>query len=327
LQQRSYVRVDQPEIDMTYAMEFRVAVAKAYDESGSSLEVAQAFGCSASWVRRLIQRRRASGSLAPRVARRGDTAKLDGSDLEKLHQMIKDQPDLTLGELAAALGYKASVPTIWRATQKLGLVYKKKTLHASEQDRPDVKRQREEWFEKFAGIKVKQLVFIDEFGAVSNMTRTHGRGPRGQRVVCKTPHGHRVTLSTIAAMTVQGMVTGLTFSGATNTEIFEQFVEQCLVAKLERGQIVIMDNLTAHKSPRIVDLIESAGAKVLSLPPYSPDYNPIEMAISKVKALLRKLGARTVDALFDAISQAMLSVTPEDAINYIHQSGYAATIT
>lgn len=311
---------------MPYAMEFRVAVAKAHDELLSSIEVAEMFGCCESWVRRLMQRQRETGSLAPLLAQHPDTRKLNDQDLEELRDLIEKQPDLTLGELAAALGYKASVSTVWRATQKLGLVYKKKTQHASEQDRSDVKKARDDWFELFVDVKVKQLVFIDEFGAATNMTRTHGRGPRGERVVCKTPHGHWKTLSTIAAMTVEGMITGSTFEGATNADAFEGFVEQFLVPKLKRGQIVVLDNLQAHKSPRVAAFIESAGARVLLLPPYSPDFNPIEMAISKVKSALRRLGARTVQALFDTVGPALSSVTPGDAINYIRHSGYAATI-
>lgn len=157
------------------------------------------------------------------------------------------------------------------------------------------------------------------------MTRTRGRGPRGRRVVGKTPHGHWKVLSTIAAMTTRGMLTGCTFDAAVDSEMFLAFVEQMLVPKLRRGQVVVLDNLPAHKSPRIDQLIESAGARVLRLPPYSPDFNPIEMAISKIKALLRKLARRTVSDVIEAIGQALTSVTADDAQNFIRHCGYAAT--
>lgn len=157
------------------------------------------------------------------------------------------------------------------------------------------------------------------------MTRTRGRGPRGKRVVGKTPHGHWKVLSTIAAMTTRGMLTGCTFDAAVDSEMFLAFVEQMLVPKLRRGQVVVLDNLPAHKSPRIDQLIESAGARVLRLPPYSPDFNPIEMAISKIKALLRKLARRTVSDVIEAIGQALTSVTADDAQNFIRHCGYAAT--
>jgi transposase len=174
-------------------------------------------------------------------------------------------------------------------------------------------------------VKLNQLVFLDEFGAATNMTRTRARGPRGQRVVGKTPHGHWKILSTVAAMTVHGMLTGCTFDAAVDTEMFTAFVEQFLVPQLRPGQVVVLDNLPAHRSPRVDRLIESAGARVLRLPPYSPDFNPIEMAIAKIKALLRKLARRTVDEVIDAIGAAMSSIGDEEARNFFRHCGYAAT--
>jgi transposase len=157
------------------------------------------------------------------------------------------------------------------------------------------------------------------------MTRSRARGPRGQRIVSKTPHGHWKTLSTVAAMTTCGMLTGCTFDAAVDTEMFLAFVEQMLVPKLHPGQVVVLDNLPAHKSPRIDQLIEAAGARVLRLPPYSPDFNPIEMAISKIKTLLRKLARRTVGDVMEAIGQALASITADDAMHFIRHCGYAAT--
>jgi transposase len=199
----------------------------------------------------------------------------------------------------------------------------KKTVHASERDRPDVKEARVHWFERFAGVRLNRLVFLDEFGATTNMTRTRARAPRGERAVCKTPHGHWKVLSTIAAMTTDGMIAAASFDGATDTESFLTFVEHELVPALVPGQVVVMDNLPAHKSPRVDRLIESAGCRVLRLPPYSPDYNPIEMAISKMKTLLRTMAERTVDALMRAIAQALHAITPDDAAAYIRHCGYA----
>ena len=173
-------------------------------------------------------------------------------------------------------------------------------------------------------MKLNQLVFLDEFGATTTMTRSRARGPRGKRIVAKTPHGHWKILSTIAAMTVEGMLTGCTFDGATDTEMFLAFVEQFLVPQLKPGQLVVLDNLPAHKSPKVDRLIESVGARVLRLPAYSPDFNPIEMAIAKIKAMLRKRSQRTFDDLIDAIGQAMASITQRDALNFIRHCGYAA---
>ena len=174
-------------------------------------------------------------------------------------------------------------------------------------------------------MRVADVVFVDEFGAATNMTRTRARGPRGARVVCRTPHGHWKTLSTVAAMTAGGMLTGATFDAAVDTGAFLAFAEQCLAPALRPGQVVVMDNLAAHKSPRVAELVEAAGARVVYLPPYSPDLNPIEMAISKVKAALRKLAARTVDGLFDAIGAALMTVTATDAANFVRHCGYATS--
>ena len=184
---------------------------------------------------------------------------------------------------------------------------------------------RDAWWGHFADVRLDQLVFIDEFGAATNMTRARARGPRGERVVCKAPHGHWKVLSTVAAMTAGGLLTACTFDEAIDTEMFVAFVEHFLAPELETGQVVVLDNLSAHKSPRVARLVEARGARVLPLPPYSPDLNPIEMAISKVKSLLRKLGRREVDELIEAIGLGVSSITAEDAAGFIRHCGYSAT--
>jgi transposase len=190
-----------------------------------------------------------------------------------------------------------------------------------------VKGQRDAWFERFAAVRVRDLVFLDEFGAATNMARTRARGPRGERVVCRVPHGHWKTVSTVAAMTAGGVLTAVAYDGAVDTESFVGFVEQFLAPLLRPGQVLVLDNLPAHRSPRVDELVASAGATVIRLPPYSPDFNPIEMAISKVKAMLRKIAARTVEALIDAIGESLASVSAQDAVNYIRHCGYGATVT
>jgi transposase len=188
-----------------------------------------------------------------------------------------------------------------------------------------VKAARDNWFARLAGVRLDRLVFLDEFGATTDMARRRARGPRGERVVCKTPRGHWKVLSTIAAMTVNGVLGYGAFDGATDTETFLAFLREGLVPHLLPGQVVVLDNLPAHKSPEVDRLIESAGARVLRLPPYSPDFNPIEMAISKIKSLLRKLARRTVEGLLTAIDEAVASVTADDALAFIRHCGYAAT--
>lgn len=157
------------------------------------------------------------------------------------------------------------------------------------------------------------------------MTRRYARGPRDQRVVCRTPHGHWKILSTIAALDVNGIRTSCCFDSAIDTEMFVAFVETFLVPTLQPGQVVIMDNLSAHMSPKVDQLIQATGARVMRLPPYSPDFNPIEMAISKMKSLLRKLGRRSIDELIPAIGQSTLAITSQDAHGFIRHCGYRDT--
>jgi transposase len=186
-----------------------------------------------------------------------------------------------------------------------------------------VKAARDAWFEQFSDVPVDQLVFLDEFGATTTMQRTHGRAAPGERAVTQVPHGHWKMISTIAAMSVEGIVASGSFDGATDTELFLTFVRKALLPILKPAQVVVMNNLPAHKSPQIDQLIESIGARVLRLPPYSPDFNPIEMAISKIKTLLRKLARRSVDGLFTGIGEALDSIQMSDALNYITHCGYA----
>jgi transposase len=186
-----------------------------------------------------------------------------------------------------------------------------------------VKAARDIWFEQFADVRVNQLVFLDEFGATTTMQRTHGRAAPGERVVSKVPHGHWKMISTIAAMNLNGIVASGSFDGATDTELFIAFIREALLPMLKPGQVLVMDNLPAHKSLQIDRLVESIGARLLRLPPYSPDFNPIEMAISKIKTVLRKLAHRSVDGLFAGIGEALESIRPTDALNYIAHCGYA----
>jgi transposase len=167
------------------------------------------------------------------------------------------------------------------------------------------------------------LVFVDEFGANTKMQRTHGRAAPGRRVVARVPHGHYKAISTVAALSARGVVAAASFDGGTTAARFVDFVRDELAPVLRKGQVVVLDNLAAHNDRRVDALVESAGCTVLRLPPYSPDFNPIENAISKVKAVLRKLAKRTVPDLFGAIGEALASVTAGDARAYIAHCGYA----
>lgn len=170
-------------------------------------------------------------------------------------------------------------------------------MFAAEQDRPDVARRRARW-KKYQGlIDPARLAFIDETWAKTNMTRTRGWHARGKPLVAKVPHGHWKTMTFLAALRHDGITAPFVLDGPINGEAFRAYVEQVLVPALKPGDIVVMDNLGSHKNRAIRRAIRAAGARLLFLPPYSPDLNPIEQLFAKLKTLLRKAGKRTVEAV------------------------------
>lgn len=197
-------------------------------------------------------------------------------------------------------------------------------MHADEQDRPDVVSRREAWFERQLELDPERLVFIDETWASTKMARTHGRCLRGQRLRMSVPHGHWKTTTFIVGLRRSGMVAPFVFDGPVNRLVFEAYVEQVLAPELKRGDIVVMDNLGSHKGPTVRAIIEAAGATLIFLPPYSPDFNPIEKAFSKLKSGLRKAAERTVDGLWNTIGRLVDTFTPTDCANFFKAAGYDA---
>ena len=198
----------------------------------------------------------------------------------------------------------------------------KKTAHASEQQRADVLRRRRIWFEAQPDLEPKRLVFIDETGASTKMARRYGRSPRGERCRAPVPHGHWKTTTFVGALRLEGITAPMILDGAMHGAAFLAYVEQVLAPTLSPGDIVIMDNLPAHKPLAVRHAIEATGADLHFLPPYSPDFNPIEMAFSKLKAFLKKTAVRTVDDLYDAIAHGIETFTPKECQNYFAAAGY-----
>jgi transposase len=167
------------------------------------------------------------------------------------------------------------------------------------------------------------LIFLDETSVKTNMDRTHGRAPVGERLVACVPHGHRKTSSFIGCLSEEGMIAPYVLDGAINAELFAAYVEQVLVPTLRPADIVIMDNLPVHKVPAVRRAIEAASAQLLFLPPYSPDLNPIEMVFSQMKAKLRNEANRSVDALWQALGRIANAITPTQCANYFRHCGYS----
>ena len=173
------------------------------------------------------------------------------------------------------------------------------------------------------------LVFLDETGANTTMDRTHGRAASGKRVDGPVPHGHYRTTTLTAAVRLSGVIEPacMAFDGATDAATFEHYVERYLVPSLHRGDVVIMDNLSSHKSATVERLITEAGATVCFLPPYSPDFNPIEAMFSKLKAFLRSAKARTFEALVAALGDGLMTIRPGDVLGWFTRCGYKAVTT
>jgi len=198
----------------------------------------------------------------------------------------------------------------------------KKTAHAAERERPDVVARRQAWFDAQPGLDPEKLIFIDETGASTKMARLRGRARRGERCRAAVPHGHWKTTTFTAGLRLGSLSAPMLLDGPMDGDAFRAYVTHVLVPELTPGDIVVMDNLPSHKVTGVRHAIEQAGATLLYLPPYSPDFNPIEMAFSKLKAILRKAAARTIEDLWDVIAQSLDEFNTTECRNYFVAAGY-----
>jgi transposase len=196
-------------------------------------------------------------------------------------------------------------------------------VHAAEQLRPDVALARQNWREQQAGLRGRRLIFIDETGAATNMTRRFGRSLRGQRVKGYAPNGHWKITTFIAGLVLTGLIAPMVIDQPMNSIVFVEYVRQVLAPVLRPGDIVILDNLSSHKCAEAAAIITACGAELLFLPPYSPDFNPIELAFAKLKTLLRKAEERTRDELWQRIGTCLDDFSAQECANYIRHAGYA----
>jgi transposase len=185
-----------------------------------------------------------------------------------------------------------------------------------------VKAEREAWFDGQIDLDPERLYFVDESGLSTKMARLRGWAPKGERCRASIPHGHWKTITFVGALTLSGFVAPMLLDGPMDGECFLAWVEQMLVPTLRAGDIVVMDNLPAHKVAGVREAVEGAGARLLYLPPYSPHFNPIEPGFSKLKAHVRKAAARTIDALNDAAADALDTFTTNECANFFAHAGY-----
>lgn len=305
--------------DMRKRIVRAVLAGSTYDQAAERFEVGRAS------VSRLMKRHRdRAGDLSPDVAG-GTRGGLGPKEHEIIRELVLEQPDRTIEEVREAFeartGRRSSASAMSRAFKKLGLSRKKKRLRAAEQDTEENRQKRVEFRALLETIEPARMVFIDETGSNIAMTRAHARAPIGQRVDDVVPRNRGRVTTIIGSLRIDGVGPTMTIEGGTDAAVFEAYVEHVLVPALKTGDHVIMDNLGAHKTRRVQELIEGVGATLVFTPPYSPEFNPIEECWSKVKAILKTVAARSRASLDDAVAYALSCVTRIDAAGWFRHAG------
>ena len=299
------------------SVDLRKRVVSAVREEGMSCRAAaQRFGVSFSSAIRWVAALRERGSYAP-LPMGGDTrSQRVEAHTDFLLRLHRREPDLTLNEicdrLERARGEKVSPSMIWRFFDRHDITFKKSP-------RTRVSRAART---SLSGDGDGKLVFVDETAATTSMARRFGRRRRGQRLRCGVPHGHYKAITFVFGLRLRGVIAPKAYDHAMNAETFEAWLEHHLLPTLEEGDIVVLDNLKAHKSPRVAEILARKNCTVRYLPPYSPDFNPIEMAISKLKSALRKLAERTVVGLLAILEGCAALFKPAECENYFEACGY-----
>lgn len=313
-----------------YSKDLRERIVRALAASKSYDQVAEEFNVGRATVGRYARRLRERGDLEPDPMGGARNIKLDDEALGVLKELVEEQPDRTLEELTDKLeertGTRVALSTVVRRLAELGMTRKKKSVVASERDSDRVQELRRVFAEKQAGLSTERLVFIDETGTHIGMTRRYGRGPKGERVPDTAPRNYGEIVTVIGALSISGLEAVMTVNGGTSADVFLAFVEEVLVDAIFPGDIVILDNLSAHKEARVREAVKGLGARLVFLPPYSPDLNPIESAWSKLKEFLRSFKARSRDALDEAIAKAADLISPVECAGWFEDCGYPISI-
>ena len=314
-----------------YSQDLRERAIAALEAGETPAEVAARFGIHQSTLEKWWYGWRDTGRCAAWPHASGPERTLQAGD-QFIRAEVKTHPDATLEELCERVlevkGVTASPSMMCRTLPALQLKREKKSLHDSQRETPRVKRLRRKFskhIEQELGARVKHLKFIDEIGANLGLTRLCGRAAPGERVVEATPGDAGPHSTVVAALGWSGVTAPWVLEGAMDAAAFETDVEKVLAPTWRAGDIVLMDNLSAHKGERIRRLIEVRGARVEFLPPYSPDFNPIELCWSKVKTALRAAQARTWDALREALADALSSVSRCDIQAWFAHCGYGVS--
>ncbi|MHB1205994.1 MAG: IS630 family transposase [Rhodospirillaceae bacterium] len=290
-------------------------------------EVALALRIGASSVVKWSARQRQHGSVAPNRMGGHRPRAITGKYREMVLETIATKPHVSLRELTSLLekaGLKVHHASVGRFLKRERQSYKK-TLMASEQERPKVARRREQWRKYQSRIDGRRLVFIDETWVKTNMAPLRGWGPRGSRLIGHAPYGHWRTMTFLAALRHDRIEAPWVVNGPINAKAFHTYVETQLIRTLQPDDVVVVDNLGSHKGEAVRRAIRAAGARLFFLPPYSPDLNPIEKTFSKIKQAMRKAMGRSIDEVHDALAAVLDTIAPTECSNYFKQAGYNPT--
>ncbi|WP_242051428.1 IS630 family transposase [Nostoc sp. FACHB-280] len=314
-----------------YSLDLRQKILDTYLQGGiSQRQLAKRFCVTLSFIEKLLKQYRETGSIAPKVRTEQTPPKLNAEQFNVLKEIVEANNDATLAEIRVILAEKTgviiSISTVDRMLQKMEISLKKKTLHASEKETERVQSLRVQFWLQLQGIPAENLIFIDEAGANLSLIRHSARSKKGKRAHGQRPQKRCKNVSIIGALALKGVISQYSILGATDGLTFEAYISQKLVPRLWAGAYVIIDNCSIHKGAEIEKIIQSAGAKLIYLPPYSPDFSPIENCWSKIKNLLRSIGARSYPDLAKAIETAFSQITLNDIHNWFTHCCYCTSL-
>lgn len=305
----------------TYSLDMRQHIVDAVNRGIPQVQVARVFGVSSGSVKRYLRQYRETGNVAPKP-KLGRPARNRTVLHTALLAQLEAHPDATLEEhcqvLRVKYGIQLSRWTVGREIGRLGWTRKKKTLYAAERD----EEAHAAWKLLMQEFDAQKLIFVDECGINLAMTRSYARSPEGQRAVGSIPRKWGPNITLIASLSLNGIGSAMTVKDAADSRVFETYVRSVLAPTLVPEQIVIMDNISIHKGATVRKLIEQQKCHLTFLPAYPEGLVPIDEAFSKIKGLLRKAEARTVDVLDDVLGTVLDSITPKDAFGYFKHCGY-----
>ena len=301
----------------SYSRDLREKIVLSYKQGEGSIRgIAKRFKVSISFVYRLLKREKQSGEIEAREHGGGHAASIREEGQAYLQELIKRQADLTLEEIRVEYNKHftpVSRSTIDRTLRKLKISRKKKSVFDPRRDSPENQEKQRNYKNTLACFEAQDLIYLDEMGSARNITRSYARSEQGQRAACPNSSTAGIRISTIGALGVDGLITAFCFQGTLTAHLFGFFLENFLLPFLNPSKVVILDNAPSHHDEDVIEMIESTGARVLFLPPYSPHLNPIEFIWAKVKSFLRKVHMSTSEELF--LFSALDKISTSDANN------------